>query len=163
MRKITILVATLLMLAIAAQAQQIQKIIDKYSDDERFTYVSIGSGLLDLGMNFLKSSKVKFEVENLNAQDALSKLKGVRVLTLESKKDEKVMKSLVDDLTKAVRADSNAETIVEVKDKGEITNIYLTSEGLLIVTKDAKDLTVVCILGEISKKWIKEHVFANMK
>jgi hypothetical protein len=160
MKKITILVATLLMMAIAAQAQEIQKIIDKYSDDERFTYVSVGSSLIDLGMNFLKDTKI----EGLKAKkDALSKLKGIRVLNLESNTDEKIMKALVGDLTKAIRADSKAETLVEVKDKGESTNIYFTSEGLLIITKEPNELTVVCILGEISKQWIQELVSKNKK
>jgi hypothetical protein len=159
MKKITILVATLLMMAVAAQAQELQKIIDKYSDDERFTYVSVGSSLLDLGMSFVKDAKI----EGLNAKDALSKLKGIRVLSLESETDEKVMKALVGDLTKAIRADSKAETLVEIKEKGENTNIYFTSEGLLIITKEPKELTVVCILGEISKKWIQELISKNKK
>jgi hypothetical protein len=161
MKKRTILVATLLMMVIAAQAQQIQKIIDKYSSDDRFTYVSVGSGLMDLGMSFLGDAKTKVDGLDFNTKDALSKLKGIRVLTLESEKDEKIMKTVVDDLTKAIREDSKAESLVEVKDKGEITNIFFTSEGLLIVTKDAKELTVVCILGEISKKWIQELVSKN--
>jgi len=155
MKKITILVATLLMMTIAAQAQAIQKIIDKYSNDERFTYVSVGSGLIDLGMSFLGD-----KVEGLG-KDALSKMKGIRVLTFESETDEKVMKSVVDELTKVIRADSKAETLVESRSKGETTNIYFTSEGLLIVNKSAKELSVVCILGEISKKWLKELVEKN--
>ena len=154
MKKITILVATLLMMAIAAQAQGIQKLIDKYSTDDRFTYVSVGSGLIELGMSFLGDKVEGFDKE------MLSKFKGVRVLNfeLETKTDEKIMNSLVDDITKALRTDPKAETLVETRDKGEITSIYFTSEGLLIVNKEKDEISVVFILGEVTKKLMQDLV-----
>jgi len=97
------------------------------------------------------------KVEGMD-KEALSKLKGVRVLTLESKTEGKLMKSLLDDLTKALRSDPKAETLVETRDKGNVTSIFFTSEGMLIVTKETNEITIVFILGEITKKWMQEIV-----
>ena len=155
MKKITILVAALLMMAISAQAQGIQKVIDKYSTDERFTYVSVGSGLIEFGLSFLGDKKV----EGID-KESLSKLKGVRVLSYQwSPTDAKITKSVMNELTKALRADPKTETLLEIRDFGDVTSIHFTSEGLLIINKfEWDDITVVFILGDISKKLMQDLV-----
>lgn len=158
MKKITILAAMLLLMATVAQAQAIQRIFDKYSSDERFSYVSVGSGLMDLGASFMKDN-IKIDTD---AKEALQKMKGVRVLTLEANGDGKT-KSVIDEFMQAIRADSKSEALVETREKGETTNIFFTSEGLLILTKDEEDLTVVNILGEFSKQWLGDFVSKQKK
>ncbi|MDR1984604.1 MAG: DUF4252 domain-containing protein [Prevotellaceae bacterium] len=145
MKKTTILVAALLMMAITAQAQNIQKVFEKYSTNERFSYTSIGSGPMgvEFGLDFLSMMDIK-------TKDA-PKLKGLRVLTLEAAPDDKLMKSVIDDVNEAVKKDKKAETLVESRNKGTETYIYSTSEGLLLVNKKSKELSIVCVFGEFSK------------
>ncbi|MDR3227583.1 MAG: DUF4252 domain-containing protein [Prevotellaceae bacterium] len=145
MKKLTILVVTLLTMVITAQAQEFQKLFDKYSNDERFSYVSLGAEIIkDFGLNSMLPDF------NLKTNQIVN-IKGMKVLTLKSEKDGKLMKSAVDEFANAIKNDSKAKPLVETRENGDITNIHLISEGLIIITKNAKELTIVFIAGELKQ------------
>jgi hypothetical protein len=145
MKKLTILAVALLMMTSAAQAQGIEKILDKYSNDERFTYVSVGTGLIQLVVHFIETS-------DTTVKAALSKFKGVKVLSLDDEFDNKLAKTVVDELNAALKQDKNAESVIETRKHGDITKIYITSEGLLIINQEIKELSVVFLNGKLPKK-----------
>ncbi|MDR3286390.1 MAG: DUF4252 domain-containing protein [Prevotellaceae bacterium] len=149
MKKLTILVVALLTMVITAQAQEIQKLFDKYSNDERFTYVSIGSGVMGLASVFNKG-----KTEGAT-KDLISKITGLKILSLEHEQgttetNKKLFKSISDDfnsiITKAAK-----ETLVEIRDKGEGMNIYLIDDGIIMFSKDGNELTLIWISGDIKK------------
>ncbi|MDR2292662.1 MAG: DUF4252 domain-containing protein [Prevotellaceae bacterium] len=157
MKKVTILVVTLLMMAITAQAQKIENLLNKYSNDERFTYVSLNADLIHFGLSFID---VNLDGIYKTVKDELLKIKGMKVLTLESKsiKEKKQTDIIMSELNNAINQDSQAEPVIETREKGEVTKIYATSEGLLIISKEPDELSVVFISGKLSKQSIKELI-----
>jgi hypothetical protein len=159
MKKVTVLVVTLLMIASAAQAQGIEKLLDRYSTDERFSYTSVGSGLIQFGLNFIYNKLKDIDIDNV-VKDELSKLTGLKILTLESKTEaeKKMITSITDELTNVIKKDTKAELILETRDKKDITKIYTTSEGLLIVSTEPEEISIVCFFGKLTKKLIQTIV-----
>jgi hypothetical protein len=155
MKKTTILAVTLLMMTITAQSQEIEKLLNKYSNDEHFTYVSLSADLIQFGLSFVN---VNTDDIDKTVKDELLKLKGLKVLTLESKsaKEKKQMDDIMTELDNAINKDSKVEPIIEAREKGDITKIYATSEGLLIISKDHEEFSVILFSGELSTKSIKE-------
>ncbi|MDR0420200.1 MAG: DUF4252 domain-containing protein [Prevotellaceae bacterium] len=163
MKKLTILVVTLLLMAMTAQAQAIEKLLNKYSNNESCSYVSLSADLLQFGLSFVdkKSADVDSFIKN-----ELSKITGLKVLTVEKEKeaDQKLMDEIMQELNNILKKDSKSEPIIETKDKGEVTKIYLTGEGLILMTKEPDELSIVFISGELSKQAIKDIISkANKK
>ena len=152
MKKITILVIALFAMTITAQAQEIQKLFDKYANDEKFSYVSVGSGLMEFASSFIDGNI------DTKTKDLLSKFKGLKVLTLESGAEKKAINSVVDEVTRIIRQDPKGEAVVETREKGEIVSIHMLSDGLLIMTKGLDELTLVFFSGNLSKESILELV-----
>ncbi|MDR1347914.1 MAG: DUF4252 domain-containing protein [Prevotellaceae bacterium] len=151
MKKITVLVVALLLTAITTQAQGIEKLLEKYSNDSRFTYVSLGSGMIQLGLSFIGS---ELDAIGNDVKDELSKIKGLKVLTLESEA-EKTIASVMNELNCIIKKDPKAELIIETRDKKEITKIYMTGEGFLIASTEPDELSIVFFSGSVTKKLVQ--------
>ncbi|MDR2127215.1 MAG: DUF4252 domain-containing protein [Prevotellaceae bacterium] len=154
MKKTTIFIVTLLIMAITAQAQGIEKLVSKYSNDKRFTYVALSADLIQFGLSFIDDVDI-----NKIIKDDL-KLKGLKLLTLESESeaDEKMIELITDELDDVLKKDSKSETVIETREKGDVTKVYATSEGLLIVTRESKELSVIFLAGELSAQAIKKII-----
>lgn len=148
MKKMIILIAALLMAFVAGQAQTLQSFFDKYGNDERFQYVSVGKGMMNMASAFGGMAK--------NDKDMMSKMKGVKILTLESDAGSGIMQSVVRELDQIIDK-GNFETAVEVRDKGQRVNIYYRVIGndnadMLIVTKEKNELNLIWINGKMTKE-----------
>jgi len=104
------IVVSLLLMAAATQAQTLQKFYDKYGDDERFQYVSVSNGMMNMASMFGGMAK--------DEQKLMSKMQGLKILTLEENTESPFMKSVLKELYQIID-DGNFETAVEVRDKGE--------------------------------------------
>ncbi len=148
MKKMIILIAALLMAFVAGQAQTLQSFFDKYGNDERFQYVSVGKGMMNMASAFGGMAK--------NDKDMMSKMKGVKILTLESDAGSAIMQSVVRELDQIIDK-GNFETAVEVRDKGQRVNIYYRVTGndnadMLIVTKEKNEFNLIWINGKMTKE-----------
>jgi hypothetical protein len=155
MKKIITLIAGLFLVA-AIQAQSLKSLFDKYCDDERFEYVSVGKGMMNMASAFGGIAK--------NDKEMLSKMKSVKILSLESQATSSLMKSVVQDLDKVIET-GNFETAVEVRDKGERVHIYYRITGkddadMLIVTKEKGEFSLIWISGKMSKDEMM-HTFSS--
>ncbi|MDR3652449.1 MAG: DUF4252 domain-containing protein [Paludibacter sp.] len=147
MKKIMTLIAVLFFVA-AIQAQTLQSLFDKYGNDERFEYVSVGKGMMNMASAF--GGMVK------NDKELISKMTGIKILTLNQNSDSPLMKSVTRDLNQIVEK-GNFETAVEAREKGENVHIYYRVMGndnadLLIVTKEKDEFSVIWISGKMSKE-----------
>ena len=147
MKKMLTLVAFTL-IVVATQAQTLQSLFDKYSKDERFTYVTVGSGMMNLASNF--------GIKNKNGKLMASKMRSIRILTLENDANSPLMKSVIQDLDKIIEV-GKFETAVEAREKAEMVHIYYRVVGkddadMLIVTKEKGELSLVWISGKMSKE-----------
>ena len=148
MKKTILLLVTLLFTAITIQAQSLQKFFDKYADDERFQYVSINKGMVNLGSIVGGVSK--------SDQKNLSKLNGLKILTLEAASESAIMKNIIREIEQIV-SNGKFESAVEVRDKGERVNIYYRVTGndnadMLIITKDLNEFNCIWMTGKMTKE-----------
>ena len=90
MKKILTLVAVLFF-TIATQAQTLQSLFEKYSDDERFTYVTVGNGMMNL------ANVIGRHGHQDKNKDMVSKMKSIKILSLEDG-NAALMKSFVQEL-----------------------------------------------------------------
>ena len=155
MKKIMTLVALLLLVS-ATQAQTLQSFFEKYSSDERFEYVSVGKGMMNIGHAFGGNKKDNSEM--------MSKMKSIKILTLNAEASSALMKSVVSELDQVVEK-GNFETAVEARDKGERVHIYYRFTGkdnadMLIVTKEKGEFSLIWITGKMTKDEMM-HTFSK--
>ena len=150
MKKILILFAALFFFIAANHAQTLQSLFDKYGEDERFEYVSVGKGMVNMASLFGGIAKEEKAMMN--------KMKTIKILTLEAASDSPLMKSVLRDMEQVVEG-GNFETAVEVRDKGERVHIYYRISGtdnadMLIVTKGKGEFSLIWISGKMTKQEI---------
>lgn len=150
MKKILTLVASLFIFVAASQAQSLQKFFDKYGDDERFQYVSVSKGLMNMASVFGGLAK--------DDKKMMSKMQGLKILTLEENTESTFSKSVLKELYQIIE-NGNFETAVEVRDKGERVHIYYRISGnddadMLLVTRDKSELSCIWIKGKMTKEEI---------
>ena len=149
MKKIIILAVLLLTASTGIYAQKTMKsIFDSYADDERFSYVSVGKG----AFNMIRSLDVLGDMTS-NEKEMIANMTGLKILSLESAKNEKLFNSLISDV-KSVTAGDLHETLVEVREKGERTEIFVAKDKseMIIISKDKEDLSIIWLQGTPQKK-----------
>jgi len=168
MKKMLTLVAALFLLVAVNQAQTLQSLFDKYSDDERFEYVSVGKGMMNMASAFGGIGK--------HDKEMMGRMKGIKILTLEANPESSLMKSVERDLRQVIE-NGDFETAVEARDKGERVHIYYRISGkdnadMLIVTKEKGELSLIWMSGKMTKEEImnsfsntenKVHIYGNRR
>lgn len=142
MKKSLLIIIAIIGFSFSLQAQKsLDAIFDKYADDDRFTYVSVGKG----AMNLVKSLT---GFTNLSADEKklIQDVKSVKILTLESESTGNLGKHILADINKIIDA-GNYEVIAEVRDKGERVNIYAENrkKEMLIVNSDDTAISLIWI------------------
>jgi len=157
MKKLITIIAVLFIFTAVNQAQTLQGLFNKYGNDERFEYVSVGKGMMNFASSFGGVGK--------NDKEIMSKMKGIKILTLNAHSDSPLMKALIQELNQVIDA-GNFETAVEARDKGERVNIYYRVSGkdnadMLIVTKEKGELSLIWMTGKISKEEMMHSFSCN--
>ena len=135
-----------MMATTTANAQTIKDFFDRYSQDERFDYVSIGREMIGLAG--------VFSAADTTAMNTLSRISGMRILTLTDGFDDSLMQDVRQEAEALVR-NGHFDTLAEVRRGGERVNVYrrTATEGdddLLVVTQDEAELTLIWIQGKLS-------------
>lgn len=151
------LVVTLLMITVTTQAQNLQKFFDKYADDERFQYVSVNKGMINMGNVLGGIAKTD--------QKSFSKMNGIKILTLKASTESTIMKSVLQEIDRIVE-NGNFESAVEVRDKGERVNIYYRVIGadnadMIIITKERTELNCIWISGKMTREEMMNSFSSN--
>lgn len=149
MKKIILLVAVLF-ITVASQAQTLQSLFEKYSENENFEYVSVGGN----GMTVASANGNVAKSKNTG-----SKKKTTKILTLKAAADSQIMKAFEKDLN-AVLESGKFETTLETRSKGESTHIYFRSLGdgnadQLIVAKTKSELSLIWESGKLGHGQMK--------
>ncbi len=147
MKKMITLVATLVLFVAMTQAQTLEKFFNKYGDDERFEYVSVGKGMMNLAGALGGIAK--------DDKELMSKMRSLKILSLEGESYAGLIKTVIDDIDQIVSR-GNFESAVEVRDKGERVNIYYRVTGndnadMLIITKEKSEMSIIWINGRMTK------------
>ena len=145
--KKTILLLAVLFIAVASQAQTLQSLFEKYSEDEHFEFVSVGNGMMNMASAMGGMPK--------NDKGMSSKMKSTKILTLKASSDSQLMKSFEKELSSVLEA-GKFETAVVTRGKGESVHIYYRITGKdhvdqLIVAKTKSELSLIWNSGKMTK------------
>ncbi|MEA4982345.1 MAG: DUF4252 domain-containing protein [Paludibacter sp.] len=157
MKKVMTMVVTLLFIAMTTEAQTLQKFFDKYADDERFQYVSVNKGMINMGTVLGGIAKTD--------QKSFSKMNGIKILTLEATSESAIMHSVMQELERIVE-NGKFEPAVEVREKGERVNIYYRVVGvdnadMIIITKERSEFNCIWISGKMTKEEMMNTFSSN--
>jgi len=152
MKKLMLAVGMLVMSGMAmAQGDAITKFFSKYQNDETFSQVTVSSKMFNLFTNLEVESK-----EDKEVLDAISKLKGLRIL---AKEDARNGYELYKEALALVPM-KEYEELMSVRDKDKDMKFFIkeTSPGkiseLLMVSGGIKDFMVLSLFGEIDLKQV---------
>jgi hypothetical protein len=152
MKKITAF-AVLMIVASGAFAQDaISKLFAKYQSDESFSQVNISSKMFGLVTNMEVEKPEDKEVLN-----AISKIKGLRILGKENTSDAKALYKEAF----ALVAGKEFEELMSVRDKDKDMKFYIKESGgkiseLVMIMGGTDDFMVMSIFGEIDLKQISK-------
>lgn len=148
MKRIYTIIALLFILVCAGHAQTLQSLFQKYDNDERFQYVSVGKGVINMTGIFGDLAK--------DENGMMTKMRSIKILTLEEDINSTLSKTLSNEITQLITS-GNFKTAVEARDKGQKVIIYYRVVGvdnadMLIVTKEKDSLSLIWINGKMTKQ-----------
>ena len=145
MKKI-IFLAVMAISALVTQAQTLDKFFEKYSEDERFSYVVVGGDMVNAAKAITGTDK----------SNKMPKVNAVKILTLENSSDEKLRKEMVAEITSILENNHYIKT-VETREKGERVKIYSKSNG-----KNESETVIISVeKKEVSIVWTKDNGAKN--
>lgn len=148
MKQIITIIALLFMIVCAGQAQTLQSLFEKYGNDERFQFVSVGKGVINMTGIFGDLAK--------DENGWMTKMRSIKILTLEEDLNSVLSKTVSNEINQLIES-GKYKTAVEVRDKAQRVNIYYRVVGadnadMLIVTKEKDSLSLIWINGKMTKQ-----------
>jgi hypothetical protein len=135
-----------------AQGEAISKFFNKYSTDESFTtQVTISGKMFSLFTNMEVEKP-----EDKEVLEAISKLKGLRIIGKENTSDAR---NLYKEATTII-TQNKYEELMAVKDKDEDMKFYVLEKSpgkiseLIMITGSSKDFMLMSLFGEIDLKQV---------
>lgn len=151
MRKIVLILAMLLPLAVLAQKTPVDKLFEKYANQKGFTTVNISGKLLGFASQLETGDKA--------TSDMLSGLKGIRVLTIEDSELNKTLDFYAELEKEGFFKNNSYEVLMEVTEPNEVVRFLAKDAGngklsdlLLVVGGDEN--TLISISGVIDPQSI---------
>ncbi|MEQ9412500.1 MAG: DUF4252 domain-containing protein [Cyclobacteriaceae bacterium] len=153
MKKIIVLGAMMLMAVGAyAQGEAVSNFFSKYQSDDTFSQVTISSKMFGLFTNMEMENK-----EDQEVLDAISKLKGLKVLAKDATRDAR---GLYDEANKMLPK-GQYEELMYVRDKEKDMRFFISEKGgkiseLVMIAGGSDDFMLLSIFGEIDLKQISK-------
>ena len=150
MKKIIVAVGMLMMVNAAFAQDAISKFFSKYQSDESFSQVTVSSKMFGLFTNLEADSP-----EDKEVLDAISKLKGLRIL---AKEDARNARALYAEAFKLIPA-KEYEELMSVRDKDKDMKFLIKESGgkiseLLMIMGGNEDFMILSLFGEIDLKQV---------
>ncbi len=146
MKKLVIIIAVLLPLAVLAQKTPVDKLFEKYANQKGFTTVNISGKLLGFASQLETGDKA--------TADMLSGLSGIRVLTVEDPEINKTLDFYAELEKEGFFKNNNYEVLMEVTEPNEVVRFLAKDAGngkisdLLLVVGGSSN-TLISISGMI--------------
>jgi hypothetical protein len=153
MKKIlTVLIAVCIGFSANAQNDVVTKLFNDYYDNPDFTKVSVSSKMFELFTNIEPGDENEKDI-----LEAISKLKGLKVIASDSTNDAK---KLYNNAVKKISANGYDE-LMEVKDAGEDMKFMISEQNgiineLVMVVGGNKAFFILSLYGEIDLKKISK-------
>lgn len=153
MKKLILMLAVVLPLAVLAQKTPVDKLFEKYANQKGFTTVNISGKLLGFASQLESGDKA--------TGDMLSSLSGIRVLTVEDDELNKKLDFYAELEQSGFFKNNNFEVLMEVTEENEVVRFLAKDAGngkisdlLLVVGGDEN--TLISISGIIDPKNISK-------
>lgn len=153
MKKLVLILAVVLPLAVLAQKTPVDKLFEKYANQKGFTTVNISGKLLGFASQLESGDKA--------TGDMLSSLSGIRVLTVEDDELNKKLDFYTELEQSGFFKNNNFEVLMEVTEENEVVRFLAKDAGngkisdlLLVVGGDEN--TLISISGIIDPKNISK-------
>lgn len=153
MKKIIVFGAMMLVVAGAyAQGEAVSKFFSKYQSDDTFSQVTISSKMFGLFTNMEMENK-----EDQEVLDAISKLKGLKILAKDETRDAR---GLYDEANKMLPK-NEYEELMYVRDKDKDMRFFINEKGgkineLVMIAGGSNDFMLLSVFGEIDLKQISK-------
>jgi hypothetical protein len=149
---IVLAVMMLAMVGAFAQGEAVSKFFSKYQSDDTFSQVTVSSKMFGLFTDMKLEDK-----EDQEVLDAISKLKGLKVL---AKDDTRDARGLYDEANKMLPK-SEYEELMYVRDKDKDMRFFISEKGgkiseLVMVAGGSNEFMLLTIFGEIDLKQISK-------
>lgn len=134
-----------------AQTDAISKFFTKYQSDESFSQVTVSSKMFSLFTNMEVET-----AEDKEVLDAISKIKGLRIL---AKEDARNARELYKEAFSLIPM-KDYEELMTVRDKDQDMKFLIKDDGkgkiseLIMVMGGVDDFMVMCLYGEIDLKQV---------
>jgi hypothetical protein len=150
MKKIVVVVLLLLAGTGAYAQDAISKFFSKYQDDQSFTEVNVSSKMFNLFTNMEAETP-----EDKEVLEAISKLKGLRILMKENTSDARALYKEAFALVPV----KEFEELMSVRDKDKDMKFYIRESGgkiseLVMIMGGLEDFMVLSLFGEIDLKQV---------
>jgi hypothetical protein len=151
MRKIVLILAMLLPLAMLAQKTPVDKLFEKYANQKGFTTVNISGKLLGFASQLETGDKA--------TSDMLSGLKGIRVLTVEDSELNKTLDFYAELEKEGFFKNNSYEVLMEVTEPNEVVRFLAKDAGNgklsdLLLVVGGNENTLISISGMIDPQSI---------
>lgn len=153
MKKISIF-AFLLLLSVIGQAQTLNKLFNKYSDDNRFEYLSIGKGMLGFASIFADYGVL--------TDGQMEKITGIKMLKLEKDSANTELASKFVQEIDVIIKKGNFEVSLIKRDKNQLTYIYKridkrANADMVFFTKTNSLINFVWLMGKASNEEVDRY------
>lgn len=150
MKKIMTVVALMMVMTGAFAQDAISKFFNKYQTDESFTQVTVSAKMFNLFTNMEADTP-----DDKAVLEAISKLKGLRILAKENTSDARTLYKEAFSLIPK----NEFEELMSVRDKDKDMKFYIKESGgkiteLLMIAGGSKDFMVLSLFGEIDLKQV---------
>ncbi len=130
------------------KAQTVDKLIEKYSTNKNFEYVSISKGLFNL-TQWLGGSNI-----DKDTKEVLGRIKSMKILTLNTTNNSQAKAGFQKELNSLLKRGSY-EQMMETRNKADQSTVYgfTDSKGvahLLIIVKNDTEMSLIVMKGNLT-------------
>ncbi|MBN1462574.1 MAG: DUF4252 domain-containing protein [Paludibacteraceae bacterium] len=154
-KKKLIIVSIFLVSNFLLYAQTLSAVFDKYSEKKEFRYVSISKDMINLASLFGK--------EDAGNSQMLSRIDGMKVLTLKAPRKSPTAHGFFVDIEKAITSENPFETLMEARDNGVFTRVLNrqtknNKTDVVIVSKSDSVQHFIWLNGTISAQELQNMI-----
>lgn len=160
MKRITLLLAALMLLCLSAHAQDGKSIYQKYSDAEDVSAVYISPAMFRL---IGKIPDLETGDNKVNLTPVIRSLTGMYIINSENASINDQLRNEAERFIKAGRY----ELLMEVKDHGEAVRMYTVGSeklinGFVMLAAEPNEVTFICLDGQMARDQFEKLVAEQM-
>jgi hypothetical protein len=148
--KIKLIIAVLLLSGASLKAQTVDRLIEKYSINKNFEYVSITKGLFNL-TQWLGGNNI-----DQDTKDVLSRIKTLKILTLNIDTKSEIRKNFQIELDRILKRGTYEQMMV-TRNKSDQSTVYGYTDAkgvsqLIIVARNDDELSLIVMKGNLTRE-----------